>query len=95
MRGTSRVTLPPTGLYQDLSRGMADGAAIAWTAVATWRRDEVMKDHLEAPLGQAPVFVFMNEAAYAALSREIEAHDRREFGRVLFGEDRRGQSECR
>jgi TRAP-type transport system periplasmic protein len=65
--GASPVTLAPTEFYQGLDRGLADGAVVSWTAVKTFKLDEVTKDHLEVPLGEAPVFVFMNKAAYASL----------------------------
>ena len=65
--GASPVTLAPTEYYQSLERGLADGAAVSWTAVKTFKLDEVTKYHLEVPLGEAPVFVFMNKTAYAGL----------------------------
>ena len=65
--GASPVTLAPTEFYQALERGLADGVAVSWTAVKTFKLDEVTKFHLEVPLGEAPVFVFMNKTAYGAL----------------------------
>ncbi len=70
--GASPVTLTPSEIYQGLSRGIANGAFIAWTAVKTFRLDEVTKDHLDAPLGQAPAFVFMNKAAYDGLPAQAK-----------------------
>ncbi len=71
--GASPVTLTPTEIYQGLSRGVADGAIIAWTAVKTFKLDEVTKDHLDVPLGEAPAFVFMNKIAYASLPAKARA----------------------
>jgi TRAP-type transport system periplasmic protein len=71
--GGSPVTLTPTELYQGMSRGVVDGIFIAWTAVKTFKLDEVTKDHLEAPLGEAPAFVFMNKAAYVSLPAPAKA----------------------
>jgi TRAP-type transport system periplasmic protein len=70
--GTSPVTLTPSEIYQGLSRGVANGAFIAWTAVRTFKLDEVTKDHLNVPLGQAPAFVFMNKAAYDGLPAQAK-----------------------
>ncbi len=75
--GASPVTLTPSEIYQGLSRGVADGTIIAWTAVRTFKLDEVTKDHVNAPLGEAPAFVFMNKSAYASLpAKAKEAIDK-------------------
>lgn len=71
--GASPVTLTPSEMYQGLSRGVVNGAIIAWTAVRTFKLDEVTKDHLNVPLGEAPAFVFMNKAAYASLPAKAKA----------------------
>jgi len=65
--GASPVTLTPTELYQGMSRGVVDAVFVAWTAVKTFKLDEVTKDHLEVPVGEAPAYVFMNAATYASL----------------------------
>jgi TRAP-type C4-dicarboxylate transport system substrate-binding protein len=65
--GGSPVTLTPTELYQGMSRGVVDGIFVAWTAVKTFKLDEVTKYHVEVPLGEAPAYVFMNKATYASL----------------------------
>jgi TRAP-type transport system periplasmic protein len=71
--GASPVTLTPPELYEGMSRGVADGVVIAWTAVKTFKLDEVTKYHVEAPLGEAPAFVFMNKATYDALPPKAKA----------------------
>jgi TRAP-type C4-dicarboxylate transport system substrate-binding protein len=70
--GASPVTLAPTEFYESLQRGVVDGAVVSWTAVKTFKLDEVTKYHLEVPLGEAPVFVFMNKSAYAGLPSEAK-----------------------
>jgi TRAP-type transport system periplasmic protein len=70
--GASPVTLTPPETYQGLSRGVAEGSVISWTAVKTFKLDEVTKYHVTAPLGEAPAFVFMNKAAYAALPAQAK-----------------------
>ncbi|HEY3917480.1 MAG TPA: TRAP transporter substrate-binding protein [Stellaceae bacterium] len=71
--GASPVTLTTTELYQAMSRGTVDGIFIGWTAIKTFKLQEVTKDHLELSLGEAPAYVIMNEAAYAALSAKAKA----------------------
>jgi TRAP-type transport system periplasmic protein len=71
--GGSPVTLTPTELYQGMSRGVVDGILVGWTAVKTFKLEEVTKDHLALPLGDAPAFVFMNKSAYASLPAKAKA----------------------
>jgi TRAP-type transport system periplasmic protein len=71
--GASPVTFTPPEIYQGVSRGVAEGAVIAWTAVKTFRLAEVTKYHLDAPLGEAPAFVFMNKQTYASLPPKAKA----------------------
>ena len=70
--GASPVTLTPPELYVGMSRGVIESIFIGWTAVKTFKLDEVTHDHLEAPLGGAPSAVFMNRAAYAALPKKAK-----------------------
>ncbi len=85
--GASPVTLTPPETYQGLSRGLAEGSIISWTAVKTFRLAEVTKDHLEAPLGEAPAFVFMNKSAYASLPPKakaaIDKYSGQSFSKIL------------
>ncbi|MGH7034175.1 MAG: TRAP transporter substrate-binding protein [Stellaceae bacterium] len=85
--GSAPVTLTPTEIYEALNRGVVDGAFIAWTAVKTFKLDEVTKYHVEVPLGEAPAFVFMNKAAYAQLPKKaqeaIEKYSGEGFSRRL------------
>jgi len=70
--GSAPVTLTPSELYEAMNRGIVDGVFVAWTAVKTFKLQEVTKYHLEAPLGEAPAFVFMNKAAYAQLPKQAQ-----------------------
>ncbi|HKT19488.1 MAG TPA: TRAP transporter substrate-binding protein [Stellaceae bacterium] len=85
--GSAPVTLTPTEIYEALNRGVVDGAFIAWTAVRTFKLDEVTNHHLEAPLGEAPAFVFMNKDAYAKLPEKarhaIDEYSGESFSRRL------------
>jgi TRAP-type transport system periplasmic protein len=89
--GASPVTLTPTEIYQAVSRGTVDGIVIGWTAVKTFRLDEVTKYHLQLPLGDAPAFVFMNKSAYASLPAKakaaIDRYSGEAFSRMLGAND--------
>lgn len=71
--GAAPVTVSVPELYLGMNRGVADGVIISWTAVKTFKLAEVTKDHVNAPLGETPAFVFMNKAAYAALPAKAKA----------------------
>lgn len=90
--GASPVTLTPPETYQGLSRGVAQGSIISWTAVKTFKLAEVTKDHLETPLGEAPAFVFMNKSAYASLppkaKHAIDEYSGESFSKILGANNR-------
>ena len=71
--GAAPVTLTPADLYEAMNRRVVDGILVGWTAVKTFRLDDVTKHHLQLPLGEAPAFVFMNKSAYAALPAQAKA----------------------
>jgi TRAP-type C4-dicarboxylate transport system substrate-binding protein len=75
--GATPISMIPPDLYMGVNRGTVDGVFTAWTAVQTFKLLEVTKFHLEAHLGMAPAFVFMNKASYARLPAQArEAIDR-------------------
>jgi TRAP-type C4-dicarboxylate transport system substrate-binding protein len=71
--GAAPITLNPSELYEAANRHVVDGILVGWTAVKTFKLDEVTRDHLQLPLGEAPAFVFMNKEAYDALPPQAKA----------------------
>jgi TRAP-type C4-dicarboxylate transport system substrate-binding protein len=65
--GAAPASLSPDELYEAIQHGLASGAVTSLGAAQVFKLDEVTTYHLEAPLGAAPGFVFMNKDAYAAL----------------------------
>lgn len=70
--GAAPVTLAVPVIYEAMNRGLVDGVVTSLLAAHTFKIDEVTKDHLLAPLGQAPAYVFMNKTAYAALPAQAK-----------------------
>lgn len=70
--GGSPVSTTPPEIYQSMSRGVINGVVTAWTAVKTFKLHEVTKYHLEAPLGEAPAYVFINKAVYERLPEKAK-----------------------
>jgi TRAP-type C4-dicarboxylate transport system substrate-binding protein len=71
--GAAPITLTPSDLYEAQNRRVVDGILVGWTAVKTFKLDDVTKDHLQLPLGEAPAFVFMNKSAYDELPAQAKA----------------------
>jgi TRAP-type C4-dicarboxylate transport system substrate-binding protein len=65
--GATPVHMSVGELYQSLSRGTVDGAAIAWPAVPVFKLFEVTSHHLEVALGNDSGYVIMNKESYARL----------------------------
>ncbi len=65
--GGTPVTMPPTELYQALSRGVIDAAGVGWAAVLPFKLDEVVNVHVEAPLTAEGMFNLMSKASYERL----------------------------
>ncbi len=70
--GAAPVSLAPDELYTAIQHGLAGGAVTSLGAAQVFKLDEVTTYHLEAPLGAAPGFVFMNKDAYAALPAQAK-----------------------
>ena len=65
--GLTPITMTPSDAYQSQQRGLINATMVGWSAVLPFKLQEVTTFHLEASLGQAPAFVFMNKDAYAKL----------------------------
>lgn len=76
--GASPVTMGPPEYYQAVSRGLTDGIAVGWSAVTTFKLDEVTKYHMDVTSGLAGAYMFMNKASYNRLPdvarKAIDAH---------------------
>lgn len=71
--GMTPVQMIPPKLYQNLSRGLIQGAAIGWTGLEPFKLDEVMKYHLEAKMGSITGMLFMNKTVFDGLPEKAKA----------------------
>lgn len=92
--GMSAVSMPPRDLYQAVQRGTVDGTITSWTTFPFYKLSEILKYHVELPLGGSVLMAFMARkkldalppaARDAILANANEAFSRR-YGKVL-GED--------
>jgi TRAP-type C4-dicarboxylate transport system substrate-binding protein len=101
--GATPITMTPTDAYQSVQRGLVQGVMVGWSAVLPFKLQEVTTHHLEASLGQAPAFVFMNKEAHAKLpaaaKKAIDGlsyeHFSRRMGDVTERQDDLGRSTVR
>jgi TRAP-type C4-dicarboxylate transport system substrate-binding protein len=85
--GAAPVAMPPSDVYQALSRGLADMALMPFTGVATFKIDDVAKHHVDVALGADSAVVFMNRRKWDALPAKakaaIDRHSYLSFSRTL------------
>jgi TRAP-type C4-dicarboxylate transport system substrate-binding protein len=65
--GAVPIAVQPTDYYVTVQRGLADGAAIGWAQVTTFKLQEVTKYHVDVSLGATPAMTFMNNDSWARL----------------------------
>ncbi|HET7197222.1 MAG TPA: TRAP transporter substrate-binding protein [Burkholderiales bacterium] len=71
--GAGPVAMPPSDVYQALSRGLADMALMPFTGVATFKIDDVAKHHVDVALGADSAVVFMNRKKWDSLPAQAKA----------------------
>jgi len=71
--GAAPIATAVADFYQALQRGTIDYIATAWSALPSFKLDEVTSYHLEVPLGTDDVYVVMNKDFYAKLPAKAKA----------------------
>jgi TRAP-type C4-dicarboxylate transport system substrate-binding protein len=71
--GAAILTIPPSEVYSVLQRGVADAAALAWTAALPFKIPEVTSYHLDTSLGMEPAYLLMNKDTYTKLPAPARA----------------------
>ncbi len=69
--GASPVGMPPGQVYENMQRGVLDGAAFPWDPVRAFKLGEVSKFHCEAGLYTAAFWFGMNDRKYQSLPADI------------------------
>lgn len=65
--GMAPIVLAVTDAYEALQRGTVDGAMLGWTAVQSFKLEEVTSYHVDAALGSSTGMMFIATKAYDAL----------------------------
>lgn len=69
--GASPVGMPPGQVYENLQKGVLDGAAFPWDPVRAFKLGEVTRFHFDAQIYTAAFWFGINEKRYEALPADI------------------------
>jgi len=81
--GATPLTLTVAEMYQALERGTANVIILGWSAISNYKMDEVVKYHLDVPLGSSIGYWFMNKDAFARLPEKARTTIDNLSGEVL------------
>jgi TRAP-type C4-dicarboxylate transport system substrate-binding protein len=70
--GATPVGLPPGEVYENLQRGVIDGAVFPWDPINSFRLFEVTKYHLDARSYTASFYFVMNKRKYDSLPADMK-----------------------
>ena len=82
--GAVPVGLPPTLVYENLAKGVIDGAATTWDAVSSFRLDEVTRHHLDLRFYTAAFWFGINQRRFDALPADVRAAIEAASGEALL-----------
>lgn len=70
--GATPVGMPPGQVYENLEKGVIDGAVFPWDAVRGFRLENLLRHHLDARVYTACFHLVMNPARVRALAPEVQ-----------------------
>lgn len=71
--GAVPVGLPPGAVYENMEKGVIDGAAFTWDAMDSFKLAEVTKYHLDAKAYVSTFWFAMNQRKYDSLAKDVQA----------------------
>jgi TRAP-type transport system periplasmic protein len=69
--GATPVGMPPTQVYENIEKGVIDGAVFPWDAIKGFRLETILRNHFDARVYTACFHVVMSESRYGALPAEV------------------------
>lgn len=73
------AAMPLPESYENMQRGVIDGAIAPWTAVAAFKLQEVAKTHIQADLSVGLTFIGMSKKFFASLPEDLQELMQSEF----------------
>ncbi len=83
--GASPVGMPPGQVYENMQRGVLDGAAFPWDPVRAFKLGEVSKFHCDLGLYTAAFWFGMNDRKYRSLPEDVRKVIDQTSGQALLG----------
>lgn len=83
--GITPVAMPAPGIYENLQKGVIDGALAEFTALQAFRIGEVTKSHILANVSSALLFIGMNKEKLASLPADVQDMVRTKFSGPEIG----------
>jgi TRAP-type C4-dicarboxylate transport system substrate-binding protein len=83
--GITPVAMPAPAVYENLQKGVIDGAISEYTALQAFRIGEVTNTHIEANVSVALLFIGMNKAKLASLPADLQQAIRTKFSGPAVG----------
>ena len=81
--GATPVGMPPTQVYENVEKGVIDGAVFPWDAIKGFRLENILKHHFDARVYSSCFHIVMNETKYAGLAPEVKKAFDDTTGQVL------------
>jgi TRAP-type C4-dicarboxylate transport system substrate-binding protein len=69
--GATPVGMPPTQVYENVEKGVIDGAVFPWDAIKGFRLEAILKHHLDARVYTSCFHVVMTEQRFASLPADV------------------------
>lgn len=70
--GATPVGMPPGQVYENLEKGVIDGAVFPWDAINGFRLESLLKNHLDARVYTACFHLVMNPKRFEALPADVK-----------------------
>lgn len=69
--GATPVGMPPGQVYENIEKGVIDGAVFPWDAIKGFRLENILKHHLDARVYTSCFHLVMSPKRYAGLAPEV------------------------
>ena len=84
--GATPVGMPPTQVYENIEKGVIDGAVFPWDAIKGFRLEKILKHHFDARVYSSCFHVVMNEQRFAGLPADVRRAIDETTGPVLVNQ---------
>ena len=84
--GATPVGMPPTQVYENIEKGVIDGAVFPWDAIKGFRLENVLKHHFDARVYSSCFHIVMSEQRFAGLPADVRRAIDETTGPVLVNQ---------